>query len=145
MHTGSTFSPDPRELVVSEPNAVRLPSGRRLYYPELRFTTDDEGRKQFLYGSGNTISKVYSGLMDENLVQAIARDVIAYHALQVQKHTGYRPALKVHDELVYVAPEDRAHELLDQVNAIMRSTPPWLPGIILYSEGGVSPSYGEAK
>jgi hypothetical protein len=145
MHIGSRYHPDPRELVVAEKESVRLPSMRRLYYPELRVMPDEEGKKQFVYGSGSTVSKVYSGLMDENLVQAIARDVIAYHALQIQKQTGYLPAHMVHDELVYIAPENAAQALLDEVNKIMRTAPPWLPGIILYSEGDVAESYGSAK
>lgn len=80
-----------------------------------------------------------------NCVQAIARDVIAYHALEIRRQTGYAPAHMVHDELVYVAPESEAPALLDEVNKIMRKPPSWLSGIVLYSEGDIAPCYGEAK
>jgi hypothetical protein len=88
---------------------------------------------------------VYSGLMDENVVQAIARDVIAEQALSIRQATGYSPALTVHDELVYVVPEAKATAHLQQVNHIMRSPPSWLPGIVLWSEGDIAESYGAAK
>jgi len=145
MHQGDSYSPDPRGLVTAEPNACRLPSGRRLYYPNLHKGTADNGKPQYKYGVGRKLSKVYSGLMDENLVQAIARDVIAEQALAIRKATGLSPALMVHDELVYVSPEGQAAEHLDAVNSIMRTPPSWLPGIVLWSEGDVAASYGAAK
>lgn len=145
MHSGSTYSPDPRGLVTAEHNACRLPSGRRLYYPGLHKGTSEDGKPQYKYGAGRNVSKVYSGLMDENLVQAIARDVIAEQALAIRKATGHSPAMMVHDELVYVVPEAQAAAHLDVVNSIMRTPPSWLPGIVLWSEGDSAPSYGAAK
>ena len=145
MYQGAAFSPDPRQLVHAGQRKVRLPSGRFLYYPELRSTIDDRGKQQYRYGSGRTESKVYSGLMDENLVQAIARDVIAEQALTIRQHTGYTPALLVHDELVYVVPEAQAEQHLADINHIMRQPPRWLPGIVLWSEGDIAANYGSAK
>jgi DNA polymerase len=145
IYAGTNFSPDPRGLVRSCQNGVRLPSGRKLYYPGLFVDLDEKGRAQYKYGTGRKVSKVYSGLMDENIVQAIARDVIAEHALKVQAATGYSPAHMVHDELVYVVPEAEAEAMLATVNSIMRTPPSWLPGIVLWSEGDIACNYGEAK
>lgn len=145
MALQAEYSPDPRNLVRTDHGSVLLPSGRRLHYPGLVTEVGDDGRKQFMYGTGRNRSKVYSGLMDENLVQAIARDVIAEQALLVTHTTGYRPALMVHDELVYVVPEDKAEQHLKDVNAIMRTAPTWLPGIVLWSEGDIADNYGSAK
>lgn len=145
MHMGASFSPDPRGLVTTAKDKVRLPSGRYLYYPNLHTETDDKGKLQYKYGVGRNVSKVYSGLMDENLVQAIARDVIAEQALTIRSETGYHPALMVHDELVYVVPEDKAEVHLATINKVMRTTPRWLPGIVLWSEGDIAVNYGEAK
>ena len=147
MYSAVTYSPDPRGLVeTTTPFEVRLPSGRSLHYPNLRLQyNNDTDKQEMVYGFGKNTSKVYAGLADENIVQAIARDVIAYHALEIRRQTGYAPAHMVHDELVYVAPESEAPALLDEVNKIMRKPPAWLPGIVLYSEGDIAPCYGEAK
>jgi hypothetical protein len=145
MYTGAEYSPDPRGLVKAGRAKVRLPSGRVLYYPNLRIEVGDTGKLQYVYGEGRNRSKVYSGLMDENLVQAIARDVISEQALTVFKRTGLSPALMVHDELVYVVPEHKSQSHLDILNEVMRTPPSWLPGIVLWSEGDIADTYGDAK
>jgi DNA polymerase len=145
MYRGSSMSPDPRGLCTTFQNGITLPSGRSLYYPALRLENDEVGKQQFVYGEGKNKSKVYSGLMDENLVQAISRDVIAEQALVVANMTGHYPAHMVHDELVYVIAEQDAHEHLAIVDRVMRTPPKWLPGIVLHSEGDVAPTYGAAK
>lgn len=144
------FSPDTRGLVKSVKGGVLLPSGRTLFYPKLDRFVDEAAqtkrqRTGFAYGEGRTKSKLYGGLMCENLVQGIARDVIAEQALTVWKTTGRYPALTVHDELVYVVPEAKAERHLREVDKVMRTPPSWLPGIVLWSEGDVAQSYGDAK
>lgn len=86
-----------------------------------------------------------SGKIDENIVQHLARGVIADNALTVQKLTGYNPALTVHDELVYVAPEDEAERLLGTVQKVMRTPPVWWPELVTWSEGDISDTYDGAK
>jgi len=80
-----------------------------------------------------------------NCVQHLARQVIADNAIQVQKETGYSPALTVHDELVYVTPENEAETLLDKVQSIMRTPPEWWPELVTWSEGDIADTYGDAK
>jgi DNA polymerase I-like protein with 3'-5' exonuclease and polymerase domains len=136
-----------------------LPTGRRLYYPGLRQEQVEEdvqnlqdgevtrtiSRARTVYGFGSKKSTIYGALFDENLVQAIARDVISEMALTVLDNTGYYPALMVHDELVYVVPEDKAEAHLAYTQSVMRTPPKWLPGIVLWCEGGIADRYGEAK
>ncbi len=145
MHMGADIEADSRGLCKTARDKVLLPSGRWLYYPNLRKTRGVDGKLQFQYGNGQRTSYIYGGLFCENLVQAIARDVVAEQALKIEQATGYRPCHTVHDELVFVAPDGRAQRLLDQVNAILRTPPTWLPGIVLWSEGDIAASYGEAK
>jgi hypothetical protein len=104
-----------------------------------------DGRGEWWYGSKRTRARIYAGKCDENLVQAIARDIIAEHAFAVFKETKLRPSLTVHDELVYIVPEDQAQDTLDTVQAIMRTPPKWWPQLITWSEGDIADSYGEAK
>jgi DNA polymerase len=152
MLAGTEMVIDPLGLCVTGRNCVRLPSGRTLYYPELReewvqadTENPDTGKWEYMYGCGRNISRIYGPLFDENIVQAIARDVILYHALRIHALTGKLPSLMVHDELVYVVPERQAEEHLKTVLSVMRKPPKWLPGIVLWSEGDIGGRYGEAK
>ena len=135
---------DPWGLCVTEKHAVRLPSGRKIYYPGLTKEVDN-GKSEWWYGSGRSRARIYAGKGVENLVQALARDVIAEHAMTMFKRTGYRPSLAVHDELVYIVPETVAHDALDELQGIMRKGVSWWPELITWSAGDVGDTYGEVK
>ena len=136
---------DPWGLCVVEKEAVRLPSGRRIHYPALRRQHDTTGKTEWWYGEGRQSARIYAGKGVENLVQALARDVIADHALAFRKSSGLTPVLMVHDELVYLVPEDSAESLLSELQTIMRSGVSWWPQLVTWSEGSVGNTYGEAK
>lgn len=84
-------------------------------------------------------------LIVHNCVQALARDSIFECALEYYKRTGLRPALRVHDELVYVVEESHAQDLLDELQAVMRTPPKWFPELVVWSEGSAAETYGDAK
>jgi hypothetical protein len=135
---------DPWGLCVTEKHAVRLPSGRKIHYPGLTKESDN-GKTEWWYGSGRSRARIYAGKGVENLVQALARDVIAEHALTMFKRTRYRASLAVHDELVYVVPETVAQDVLDELQGIMRKGVSWWPELITWSEGDLGDTYGEVK
>ena len=141
---GVDSSIDPWGMCVTEKNAVRLPSGRRIHYPAL-VREIDNGKSEWWYGQGRSRARIYAGKGVENLVQALARDVVAEHAVLFFKATGYRPVLSVHDELVYVVPEESAEDLLGILQNIMRRGVSWWPELVTWSEGDVADCYGEAK
>lgn len=142
---GTDEAIDPWGFCITDKNSVRLPSGRSIYYPNLVKERDGNGKTEWWYGSGRTRARIYAGKGVENLVQALARDVIAEHAVLFFKATGLRPALMVHDELVYVVREDKAQDYLDQLQGIMRAGVSWWPELVTWSEGDIASSYGEAK
>jgi len=135
---------DPWGMVYPVPEGLKTPKGM-IRYPNLRTEYDDENRKQFVYGDGRNKAKIYAGKIDENIVQHLARCVIADNALSVQSKIGLNPALTVHDELVYVVPEAEAQSTLDTVQDIMRTPPEWWPELVTWSEGDIADSYGAAK
>ncbi len=135
---------DPWGLCITEKNAVRLPSGRKIHYPGLTKEMDN-GKTEWWYGSGRSRARIYAGKGVENLVQALARDVIAEHALTIYKRTAYRPSLAVHDELVYIVPATVAQEVLDELQGVMRKGVSWWPELITWSEGDLGDTYGEVK
>jgi hypothetical protein len=136
---------DPWGMVVPVPEGLRTPKGL-IRYPDLRTeVNEDDNRKEFVYGHGRNKARIYAGKIDENIVQHLARCVIADNALAVQKLTKLNPALMVHDELVYIVPEDEAEIMLDIVQQVMRTPPTWWPELITWSEGDIADTYGDAK
>ena len=71
--------------------------------------------------------------------------MIADNALTVQQVTGLNHALMVHDELVYVVPDEEAQSVLDTVQDVMRTPPTWWPELVTWSEGDIADTYGDAK
>ena len=145
IEQGVSEAIDPWGHCITEKNAVRLPSGRKIHYPGLLKSRDANGKSEWWYGAGRTKARIYAGKGVENLVQALARDVIAEHAITFFKQTKLRPSLMVHDELVYVVPEDDATLRLNELQAIMRAGVSWWPELVTWSEGDIADCYGEAK
>jgi DNA polymerase len=145
IRQGTEHSIDPWGHCITEKEAVRLPSGRRIHYPGLRQERDAEGKAEWWYGAGRTKARIYAGKGVENLVQALARDVIAEHAVKFRKLTGLSPVLMVHDELVYIVHETDAEQSLLELQKIMRGEVSWWPELVTWSEGDIAQTYGAAK
>ncbi len=136
---------DPWGMVYPVPEGLQTPKGV-IRYPNLRTEVNEEtGRTEFIYGDGRNKARIYAGKIVENIVQHLARNVIADNALDVQRKLRLIPALMVHDELVYVVPEEKAQATLDAVQEIMRTPPTWWPELLTWSEGDIADTYGDAK
>jgi DNA polymerase III epsilon subunit-like protein len=136
---------DPWGMCETELGAIRLPSGRRIYYPALRTEVDTNGKKEWWYGEGRHKARIYAGKITENLVQALARDVMADITVRLYKLYKFEPCLLVHDEYVMILPEREAESGLRVINDEMRKPPKWWPELILHSEGDIGDSYGQCK
>ena len=148
---GREMQVDPWGLVHTCSEGFVLPSGRLIRYPALREEEDGEwpdGRPKYSWFYGATKqskARITGPKADENIVQALARDSIFEVAIEFFKLTGLRPALRVHDELIYVVPEKQAQELLALLQSLLRTPPKWWPQLVVWSEGSFAKSYGEAK
>lgn len=136
---GAAMVIDPWGLCETYDAGIKTPRGA-IRYPELA-----REEKEWKYGSGRNRTRIYAGRVDENLVQHIARCILAEQALEIQKQTGHAPVLTVHDELVYIVPEDEAEAHLRTVYSVMRAAPAWWPELVLWAEGDIADSYGAAK
>ena len=145
IYSGRETPIDPWNLCVTTRHGIALPSGRVIHYPGLRKETTDNGNTEWCYGSGRTKAKIFSGKIDENCVQGLARDVMADVTFEAFRRTGFRPALLVHDEWVGVVPEREAEAVLAEVQKIMRAPPAWWPELVTWSEGDIADRYGAAK
>ena len=122
---------------------VRLPSGRKLYYPK-PFLKENQFGKQALhyYTVGQQtrkweVASTYGGKMTENIVQAIARDCLAVTLERIYDR-GLQTVFHVHDEVIIDAPmETTVEEICD----LMAEPIPWAPGLILNGAGFESSYY----
>lgn len=148
---GVSRSVDPWGLVATCSEGLRLPSGRLIRYPNLRLVDegqtwpDGRSKKSWVYAEGRNKTYLTGPKVDENCVQALARDSVFEAALRFYKLTGLRPVLRVHDELVYIFPQSEADDLLARLQAVMRTPPSWWPELVVWSEGSVAETYGDAK
>ena len=117
--------------------SVKLPSGRKLFYPK-PFLQQNKFNKDALhyYGVNQTTKKwevnsTYGGKLVENIVQAIARDCLAETLMRLYDR-NYEVVMHIHDEVVIDAYDD---EKLEDVNNILAEPIPWAPGLILKGAG----------
>lgn len=127
---------------------IELPSGRRLCYPRARITVetfdDRRGDKEGIeYESVNQTTRkwgttrTYGGKLTENVVQAIARDILGEVLIRARR-AGMDVVFHVHDEIIVDA---LAAVTLDAVAALFDTPPEWCPGLPLKGAGYTTPYY----
>lgn len=122
---------------------IRLPSGRKLYYPKPFLQENRFGKMAVHYYSVGQqtrkweVDSTYGGKMTENIVQAIARDCLAETLKRIDRR-GLQVVFHVHDEVIIDAPMDVP---VDEICGLMAEPIPWAPGLILKGAGFESSYY----
>jgi DNA polymerase len=126
---------------------IELPSGRRLCYHGARLKPGRFGNNEIVYWGMNQTTKqwceetTYGGKLVENIVQAIARDCLAYSMLRLDD-LGYEMVMHVHDEIVMQIPDsDDAANELKKIEGIMGMQIPWAKGLDLKAAGSLTHYY----
>lgn len=125
---------------------INLPSGRKLAYANARLGRSKFDSDIILFDGVDQTrgtfreQDTYGGKLTENIVQAIARDLLAYSMLNVDK-AGYKIVMHVHDELVSELDEQTQDEDLNNMCAIMGQGPAWAKGLPLNADGYLSKYY----
>lgn len=127
---------------------LMMPSGRALVYNSPTIQPGQYGPEVTHMGM-NSFSKKWSrmkltpGRITENIVQALARDILAHGKLNVQKIMfEVKLFLSVHDEAGGIIDEDNIHpETLDRFNHRLCDKPKWAEGLPLEAEGYISKRY----
>jgi DNA polymerase len=133
------------ESCVGGEYTLELPSDRLLVYravtTEDKTVTDKEGKpykkRVFKAEVDGMRTYFYGGLITENLVQAVARDVFSQNMLALHK-AGIRVLWSVHDEAVCLVSSKEEGEL---ARKIMATTPEWLKNCPVDSELTLSDRY----
>lgn len=122
---------------------VRLPSGRKLFYPK-PFLKENRFEKMAVhyYTVGQQtrkweVTSTYGGKMVENIVQAIARDCLAV-TLERIAAKGLQVVFHVHDEVIIDAPMETT---VEEICGLMAEPILWAPGLVLKGAGFESMYY----
>lgn len=116
---------------------IRLPSGRRLSYIKPRIGTNRFGGDSITYMGVGASKKwerleTFGGKLVENIVQAIARDLLASAMMNVA-NAGYNIVFHVHDEIIAEVPDGQGS--VDEMCMLMSINPDWADGIPLSADG----------
>jgi len=126
-----------------------LPSGRRLAYPDPKIkvlnTSWGSKKNTLTYRGVNAMTRKwmrqpsYGGLLVENIVQAISRDIMGEALMRCEESKIYSPILTVHDELIAEANEHLGNvkEFVEMVG----QCPTWAPGCPVAAEGWAGTRY----
>ena len=133
-----------KNLVISYEKGIlfiELPSKRSLAYPKAKIGTNRFGGESIVYEGivvGNKWDKIesYGGKFVENIVQAIARDILAEAMMRLEKK-GFNIVMHIHDEVVIESDSSS----IEEINEIMSLVPSWAHGLILDADGFESEFY----
>lgn len=124
---------------------VSLPSGRALYYHNPTVVDGAIYYTDYTH-TGKTEEQTYGGKLVENIVQAIARDVLAdaISTIPTRLTTGdldTRTVLHVHDEIVVEAKAEDAKDVQTLMEEVFSTPPMWANGLPLKGESFISDYY----
>jgi DNA polymerase len=141
IHQGVRFEIDPWGMCCTSSEGIHTPVGM-IRYPGLHQEAVD-GNVEWWYGFGRNRTRIYAGKVTENIVQHLARNVLAEAALRIDKKYAVRHM--VHDEIITMPKEDQAVLALDFMQDEMRTSPDWWPELVVHSVGDIADTYGDAK
>lgn len=112
-----------------------MPSGRSLYYYQPRMGVNDWGRRQLTYMGREPGTRIgtHPGKIVENLVQAVARDLLAQGLINAHR-AGFEIIGHVHDEILCLADADD-DTALDRLIDAMTTVPDWCHDAPVKAEG----------
>ena len=125
---------------------IKLPSGRELFYQSARLYINKFEKQAVQYKGKHQITgkwtwiDSYGGKFVENIVQAIARDLLT-HSIAALSEVGYDIVMHVHDEVVAEVVEEDSDVALDVMCQSMGAEVPWAEGLKLVADGYVTPYY----
>jgi DNA polymerase len=118
---------------------MELPSGRTVHYFDVGYEPSNRNYSACTE-NGGTREGIYGAKLVENLVQATAREVFADILLRL-RDAGIEVVFHVHDEVICHAPAERAEEVRQEIERIMKTPPAWMSGLPLAVESSIASRY----
>jgi DNA polymerase len=124
-----------------------LPSGRTLAYPEARLGPGKfEGTREIYFKDNAkgawTERDSWSGLLTENVVQAVSRDLLAAALMRLET-AGYPVVLHIHDEVICEVPEGFGST--EDFLRLMIVLPDWAEGLPIAAKVWTSDRYAKSS
>lgn len=125
---------------------ITLPSGRSLYYQKPTIGRNKWGGDCLYYWGMDQVKKIwtrvdtYGGKLVENIVQAIARDLLAESLIKLDR-AGFDIVMHVHDEVVAEILKEEAEAKLHEMCEIMAEPVEWAEGLPLGANGYITEYY----
>ena len=122
----------------------RLPSGRKISWPEAQVTVNRFGGQSVRYKGVNQKTnkwgwlETFGGKLVENITQAVARDCLAHVLLQLSYEPWIKVVFHVHDEVVC---EVLSEKDLARIEEYFSNGPEWAEGLPLKGAGYTGPFY----
>lgn len=124
-----------------ERERIWLPNGMCLKYPGIRERKNDDGDRNWEYMRKGALSKIYGGLLTENLVQALANVIVTWQMTEIAKQD--RLVTMTYDENVWIAKKKDAKKSFERGLKIMTTSPEWCADLPLFAEGGYADNYSK--
>jgi DNA polymerase len=135
-------------------NAVILPSGLAIQYPNLRhgWYMDKKANKKREGWHYDAFFKtyeaepvgIYGGMVIENVCQALAGE-LCKDAIERAERSGIQCVGQIHDEIIAVSPSETAQTTTKALKDVMERSPSWLPSLRLKSEVGYGQDWNTSK
>ena len=126
---------------------VTLPVGRKLYYRNVKIGLNRWGQSSLRYMGVNQTTRnweereTYGGKIVQNIIQAIARDILMGALTNISDLPECSVVMHVHDEIVCEVPTADAGHYLNTITEICERPVYWAPGLTLRAEGFISKYY----
>jgi len=136
----TVFRPD---VIEYDATTVWLPNGMGLHYPDLHAEWNErfERYNDYSYRANKEFVHIHSGLLTENIVQALARIIVGLQMLEIAKR--YSVVMMSHDEIACIAKTEEAQTCLDFMVEQMSIPPLWASDLPLGAEGGFDVCYSK--
>ena len=148
---------DALSTLVTSKEGIALPNGLFIRYPLLTqyqngYAYAGDARvyretvKAKVTGASmpyDKFTRIYGGKVVENMVQALARIVVAEQMAIIGRR--YKVVLQVHDEVVILCDEAEVEEAKAYMVQVMSTPPSWAPDLPVACEADHGPNYGECK
>lgn len=118
---------------------IELPNGFRLWYPNLRYIDNQLCYDRHFHGKLMP-TRIYGGLVTENVVQALAFHMMGWQACRMSD-AGIPIKANIHDAWIAVVPESKAEETKAIMEKCMSSVPSWMAGFPVGCEAEIGDDF----